>query len=122
MKSKLYCVFSKSTLRDLKGVRGKMASQSGHAFLHAFWDAENRFPDIAEKYKKSDHAYKITCVVDTDLELQKLVNLKQFYGYTEVVDAGFTVLDSPRLTCIGIGPVQDNSEYSEYLKNLKLLT
>lgn len=122
MMCKMYCVFSKPALIELKGVRGKLASQAGHAFLHTFWDAERRFPDTALEYKNTKHAYKITCVVDTDLELQKLAFLKEYYGYSEVVDAAFTVLDAPRLTCVGIGPVGNDTQYASKLNNLQLLT
>lgn len=65
----MYCVFSKEALVKMKGIRGKMASQAGHAFLHAYWDAEARHRALAEAYRHSGRAYKITLVVDTDAEL-----------------------------------------------------
>lgn len=122
MKTKMYCVFSKPSLTLMKGIRGKLATQAGHAYLHAYWDALERFPEDAKKYQQSKHPYKITCVVDTDLELEKLASLSQYVGFTKVVDAGFTVFNQPTLTCVGIGPINDDNPYSGLLMNLKLLT
>ena len=86
----------------MNGIRGKMATQAGHAYLHAFWDAEAAYPgpwwdennitdadaeNIARyaitvkkrqqalAYRNRDgdgHAYKITLVVDTVDELKAL--------------------------------------------------
>lgn len=99
-----------------------MATQAGHAFLHAFWDSMDRFPDMCQEYRKSKHAYKISCVVDTDLELKKLEKLSEHVGFTKVIDAGFTVFDTPTLTCVGIGPIKEDNPFYQTLKNLELLT
>lgn len=115
----MYCIFSKEALKKMQGVRGKMSSQAGHAFLHAYWDSEERFPEHAKTYKASDHAIKITCAVETDSELEELVQYKDVCGFTKVIDSGFTVFEEPTLTCIGIGPLPDDSV--EKLKALKLL-
>ena len=52
MKYKMYCIFSKPTLTDLKGIRGKLASQSGHAFCIRFGmlkvDSQNILKRIEE--------------------------------------------------------------------------
>ena len=76
MKIKMYCIFAKESLDKMKGIRGKMMSQAGHGYLHAFWDAEKRYPRLAKAYFETDHAYKITLVVDgkkskIEYELQK---------------------------------------------------
>lgn len=118
---KMYCIFSKESLEKMKGIRGKMTSQSGHAFLHAFWNSELNFPEHAEEYRDSEHAVKITCVVDTDEELWSLhARYKGICGVTSVVDSGFTVFEEPTLTCIGIGPIPEEL-IGENLRNLKLL-
>lgn len=42
---KMYCIFAKESLDKIKGVRGKLATQAGHAYLHAYWDAMERSHD-----------------------------------------------------------------------------
>lgn len=118
---KMYCIFSRESLKAMKGIRGKMASQAGHAFLHAFWDSEERYLYDAIEYAESMNAVKITCVVDTQEELKRLYHMHlNVCGVTQVVDSAFTVLDAPMLTCVGIGPIRD--EEAEELKKLELLT
>lgn len=122
MMIKMYCIFSRESLKLMKGIRGKMASQAGHAFLHSYWDSEITFPEYAKLYKNSDHAVKITCVVETTEELLNLVdNYQDICGVTEVVDSGFTVFEKPTNTCVGIGPIPEEL-IGEDLKSLKLLT
>lgn len=97
-------------------------AQAGHAFLHAFWDAQERYPEQAKEYKNGDHAKKITLVVNTD---EEMLNLYEKYrlicGATKVVDAGFTVFDQPTLTCVGIGPIS-KSLVQDDLSTLATLT
>ena len=105
---KMYCIFSRESLKLMKGVRGKMTSQAGHAFLHSYWDSKKRFPEHVEAYEKSDHAVKITCVVETNEELLEILEAyRSVCGVTEVIDAGFTLFNQPTLTCIGIGPITE---------------
>jgi peptidyl-tRNA hydrolase len=119
---KIYCVFSKESLKKMNGIRGKMTSQSGHAFLHAFWDAETRFPNDASAYRNGDHARKITLVTDTDEELSNLVEeYKDICGATLVCDLGFTVFKEPTVTCAGIGPISDE-KILESIRKLRVLT
>ena len=90
----------------MNGIRGKMATQAGHAYVHAFWDAT--IPDanhtmIAEPevfeqkkeqalaYAHGEHAYKITLIVDTVDELKALQEAyRNVCGTSLVTDAGFT--------------------------------
>lgn len=127
MKYKLYCIFAKESVDKMKGVRGKMCTQAGHAYLHAFWDAlgKNVLNDfdmdlIQEKkeaqalaYKNRDgdgHAYKITLVVDTVDELKALQErYKNVCGTSLVTDAGFTVFEEPTTTCLGLGPISEDN-------------
>ncbi len=107
MNYRMYCIFSKESLERMKGIRGKMASQAGHAFLHAYWDSLEKFKIEADIYKSSGRATKITCVVDTDAELLNLYEKYQnVCGTTKVIDSGDTVFGGvPTLTCIGLGPI-----------------
>lgn len=117
---KMYAVMCKDAVKKMNGIRGKMITQGGHAYLHAFWDAVNRFPEAAKSYQDSDHARKITVVVDTEQELATLLDAyKDVCGVSLVKDAGFTVFNEPTVTCLGIGPIQEDN-VQEDLKNLKL--
>lgn len=96
-------------------------SQAGHAFLHAFWDAEERFPSHAQAYKDHQHAIKITLVTQTDEEMLALYEAyRPHHGTTKVIDAGFTVFEGPTLTCVGIGPLAPE-DIKEDLRALKPL-
>lgn len=117
----------------MNGIRGKMMTQAGHAYLHAYWDSEKRFRSyegglggdhIADHqlYRSSDHAYKITLVVETVEQLQALHDAyRNICGVSLVTDAGFTVFKEPTTTCLGLGPISEDL-IGEDLKALKTLT
>lgn len=114
-KIKMYCVCSKEALDKMKGIRGKMITQGGHAYLHAFWDAEKRFPNLAKAYQLTDHAYKITLVVPTEADLIVLQeSYRDICGVSLVKDAGFTVFKNedgsprPTITYLGLGPITES--------------
>lgn len=124
----MYCLCSKEALDKMKGVRGKMITQGGHAYLHAFWDAERRFPESAKAYQDSERAYKITIVVDTEAELIEFRDrYKDICGVSLVVDAGITVFKNedgsprPTVTYLGIGPITESLIGSD-LASLKTLS
>jgi peptidyl-tRNA hydrolase len=145
---KMYCIFAKESLTKMNGIRGKLAAQAGHAYLHSYWDAENRFgedaypinfgsmaefplgsghriykyQDAIVQYRKGPRAYKICLVVDTVEQLKEIeAEYREICGVSLVTDAGFTVFDEPTTTCLGIGPLLD-SEKTETLSKLKTLT
>lgn len=127
MKHKMYCIFAKESLDKINGIRGKLATQAGHAYLHAFWDATNLSASYIEKiqasaYMESERAYKITLVVDT---VEELLELEKAYdgkcGTSLVTDAGFTVFKEPTTTCLGLGPIREDM-IGDDLKKLKTLT
>jgi len=117
MKYKMYCIFAKERVDKMKGVRGKMCTQAGHAYLHAYWDAMeseefNYYKSgqaIAYKNGEGDgHAFKITLIVDTVDELKALHDkYKDVCGTSLVTDAGFTVFEEPTTTCLGLGPISE---------------
>ena len=118
---KLYCVFSKEAIDLMKGSRGKLAAQAGHAYVHAVWDAENRFPESLKAYRDSPHSYKIGLVVPTEADLRALEeSYRSICGVSLVTDAGFTIFDGPTTTCLGIGPI-DVDKIKDDLKALKTL-
>jgi peptidyl-tRNA hydrolase len=123
MKTKMYCVFSKLAVEKMNGIRGKLAAMAGHAFLHAFLDSKEKNPDSTQisNYINDPDSMKIVCVVDTELQLQKIFgayNTKSI-GTHLVTDAGYTVFKEPTVVCLGIGPLYDYE--SKPLENLKLL-
>jgi peptidyl-tRNA hydrolase len=112
---RMYCIYSREGIKKMGGNRGKLAAMAGHAYLHAFWDAEKRFPLKEDywgyiypdwyNYKYAPKARKIALVVETDAELEAIY--EQYVGKigtTKVVDSGLTVFDGPTLACIGLGP------------------
>lgn len=119
---RLYCIMAKESIDKMKGIRGKMITQGGHGYLHAFWDAEKRFPEHAQAYRETSHAYKITLVVPTVGELEKLRDAyRDVCGVSLVKDAGFTVFEEPTVTCLGLGPIPE-SLIGDDLKELRTLT
>jgi peptidyl-tRNA hydrolase len=123
----MYCIVSREALKKMNGNRGKLAAQAGHAYLHAYWDAESRLADEwgqgnHDDYRRSGKAVKICLVVDTDDELRAL---EQAYrpkcGVSLVTDAGLTCFNGePTITCLGIGPIL-RDEVGEDLAGLKVL-
>lgn len=134
----MYCIFALESVKKMNGIRGKMCTQAGHAYLHAFWDAnyaENVEPftteeviiakrkaDQARAYYNSERAYKITLIVDT---VEELIALQEKYkdicGTSLVTDAGFTVFDEPTTTCLGLGPIAEEN-IGDDIKSLKTFT
>lgn len=117
----------------MNGIRGKMCTQAGHAYLHAFWDAERRFRSYyggiggdyisdVDHYKNSARAYKITLIVDTVDELKDLQEkYKDVCGTSLVTDAAFTVFTEPTTTCLGLGPIAEEN-IGDDIKSLKTFT
>lgn len=136
MNTKMYCIFAMESVKKMNGNRGKLASMSGHAFLHSDWDANRPIPDDvtseelaiyqrkaaqSSDYRNTQRAYKITLFVDT---VEELVALQKSYqdvcGTSLVTDAGFTVFKEPTTVSLGIGPIWENM-IGEDLKALKVL-
>ncbi len=122
---KMYAIVSREALKAMNGNRGKLAAQAGHAFLHAYWDAEERGTSFARhplEYRRSGQAKKVTLVVDTTAELEALQQAyRPICGVSLVVDAGLTCFAGvATTTCLGIGPIRDE-DVGEDLKCLKVL-
>ena len=125
MKIKMYCIFARESVDKMNGIRGKMCTQAGHAYLHAYWDSlnpEKCFIDQVRAYMTSDRAYKITLIVDTVDELKAIQEkYKNICGTHLVTDAGFTVFKEPTTTCLGLGPISED-KIGDDLKALKTFT
>ena len=134
---KMYAIFARETLTQMQ-FEGKLAAQAGHAYLHAWWDAEDRlkeefipwnnegsagrvcktlyYENVMYHYKHDNDARKISLVVDTVAELKKLYKtFRPHMGATLVEDCAYTVFDKPTITCVGLGPVE-----SAWTKGTKL--
>jgi len=109
---KMYCIFSEAAVKAAKGNRGKMHAQSGHAFLHAYWDAEKRFPKTAKAYRDitKGGAGKITLIAPETVVNMLYEDYVNEGGITRVVDRGLTVFDGETLTAVGIGPLHLKGE------------
>jgi peptidyl-tRNA hydrolase len=123
----MYCIFAMDSVERMGGSRGKLGSQAGHAYLHAFWDAEARFPAMAAAYR-SGLAFKITMSVPTVDELRALeAAYRDVCGLSLVKDAGRTVFKDeqgnplPTVTCLGLGPLPESLKGDD-LKALRPMT
>lgn len=106
---KLYAIMSLEAHALMERARGKVGVQWGHAFMHAFWDAEQDAAHAlaARRYKASDAAFKIGLAVETTEELLSIYEAHEgVCGRTLVEDRGLTVFDGPTITLVGLGPVQ----------------
>lgn len=124
---KMYAIFARETLRQMQ-FEGKLAAQAGHAYLHAWWDAEDRFgpgkwvesrdyyDNVMLPYRNDDDARKISLVVDTVDELRELYEtFRPHMGATIVDDCGYTVFDVTTTTAVGLGPI-----HSDWTKGTRL--
>ena len=97
---------------------GKLAAQVAHASLAAFLEA----PEPARQVWLSDGMTKIVLTVPTGLDLQALqARAAEAKIPTGLVrDAGKTVLSPGTITCLGLGPHEDD-ELDGITGNLPLL-
>lgn len=138
MSCKMYAIFARETLVKFKGNEGLLAAQAGHAYLHAYWDAEDRWVKSRrfQAYDSLDNYYntvwiyregkqgatKVCLVVDTVLMLRILYNkYKPICGVALNEETkGHGVLLTHTITSLGIGPLDDENK-CEMLANLSLL-
>lgn len=88
---------------------GKVASQSGHAFLDAYLKALELVPEIAQEYKGEHHGIKICLAVDSLDELLKAEFKAKQSGlpHAIIIDSGYTCFDGQfTTTALGIGPAR----------------
>ena len=132
---RLYAIINKEALAACTAVgnRGKMMAQAGHAFLHTWWDAEDREPKLpmeplddkqrrATAYRYSQLAVKILVGADNAAQLQawhdEMKDNGKGIGVSLVTDAGRTIFKEPTVTFLGIGPIT-KEEAPQWLQNLK---
>jgi peptidyl-tRNA hydrolase len=130
----MYAIFCRETLRQMK-FEGKLAAQAGHAYLHAWWDAEDRwgfnslvgepfgdYANVMYKYRNGSDARKIALVVDTVAELEELYEqFRPHMGATIVDDCGYTVFNCTTTTAVGLGPIPSDWTKGTRLGDLETL-
>ena len=90
---------------DLKLPKGKMAAQSSHASVDATLKSDRK---IVELWKK-DGGKKIVLKVKDEKELLHYKQMAEDSGLKTalITDAGYTVVEPGTITCLGIGPDEE---------------
>jgi|TARA_B100002003_G_scaffold245604_1_gene273658 PTH2 family peptidyl-tRNA hydrolase len=90
---------------DLKLPKGKLAAQVSHASVDTALKSE---PEKVKAWKK-DGGKKIVLKVDDEKELFKYKTLADDEGLETALikDAGHTVVEPGTITCLGIGPDEE---------------
>ncbi|MCC7553047.1 MAG: peptidyl-tRNA hydrolase Pth2 [Methanobacteriaceae archaeon] len=104
--------------KDLKMSKGKMVAQGSHASLGSY---KNTDPKKIEKWENEGYA-KVVLKVNTIDDLENLKNkaVSNKIPNFLVVDAGRTELPPSTVTCLGLGPDEDE-KIDKLTKDLKLL-
>lgn len=90
---------------DLKLPKGKLAAQSSHASVDATLKSEKKIVDLWKK----EGAKKVILKVNDEKELFKYKQMAEDNGLKTalITDAGRTVLEPGTITCLGIGPDEE---------------
>lgn len=119
---KLYAIIR----ADLGMSTGKIASQAGHAFLNAYLETLNNFPQIAKEYQKEGIGTKI-CLNAKDLNKLLIIQDKlkaANINHCLIIDSGHICPPffdgSPIVTALGIGPIYP-LEVKSIIRRLKLI-
>lgn len=87
--------------------RGKLAAQVAHAAIDAFLEA----PAKAQQRWLRDGMPKIVLRGDSEADLRQLLAAAHSAGLPAALieDAGHTVVDAGTVTCLGLGPADDDA-------------
>lgn len=108
---KLYAILSQEAVKAMNGNRGRMTTQAGHGFLHALWDAAERFPEMAYDYRKQRSAFKVTLIAEGSEALRILEEKYRPICGVSLVEERGTKSDGSvneavkAVTCLGLGPI-----------------
>lgn len=109
---RLYVVVALDAVKAMKGNRGRLGTQIGHGFVHALFDALDRFPEDVRAYRTQSSAFKITLAVETGEQLQDLIErYRGVCGVSLVEERGTrgdgSVNEAVKgITALGIGPIR----------------
>ena len=104
--------------KDLKLGKGKIAAQAAHASLGSYKKVDGK---LKEKWER-EGSKKVVLRVENEAELikfQEFAREKKIPNFL-VIDAGLTQIPRATITCLGLGPAEDE-KIDELVKNLKLL-
>lgn len=111
---------------DLEMSPGKMAAQTGHAFLDTYDLCRKEYPDRATEYCSDGHGTKVVLGAKDQSQLEVVYELVKDAGLpcTMIIDSGHVLPPhfdgSPVVTAIGIGPVRRN-EIHHLTRRLQLV-
>jgi len=90
---------------DLKLPKGKMAAQVGHAAVDASMKSDNKILSLWRK----EGSKKVVLKVSNERELLKIWQIAEDSELKTALikDAGRTVLEPGTITCLGIGPDEE---------------
>ena len=91
---------------DLNLPKGKLAAQSSHASVDATLKSDKKIVDLWKK----EGAKKIILKIKDEKELFKYKQMAEDIGLKTalITDAGYTVLEPGTITCLGIGPDEED--------------
>ena len=92
--------------KDIEWGKGKLAAHVAHASLEAALQVDKK---LLENWRR-EGAKKVVLKVKDLKELEKIekkLNEKKI-KYVKISDAGLTQLKKGTITCIGIGPIEEN--------------
>ena len=105
---------------DLKMGKGKIAAQTGHAFVEAYKKTKMKDPNAVESWENTG-GEKVVLKVSSEKELIKYYDrLKRKFPTVLIRDAGNTQIKAGTKTCVGVGPVKEK-DIDPITKDLKLL-
>jgi peptidyl-tRNA hydrolase, PTH2 family len=102
---------------DLNMSPGKMAAQTGHAFLDTYDECRNKDPSRAAEYHDGCHGTKVVLGAKSLDQLMLIYEQAKAEGLpcTVITDSGHVMPPhfdgSPIVTAVGIGPVTRNESH-----------
>lgn len=104
--------------KDLKLPKGKLAAQTSHASVEAVFNSEKH---IVDEWRKQGMK-KVVLKVEDKKELFQMKDIAENHNLKTAVitDAGKTVVMPGTVTCMAIGPAQED-EIDKITKHLKLV-
>jgi peptidyl-tRNA hydrolase, PTH2 family len=104
--------------QDLQLPKGKLAAQVGHACVESYIKSDNKIRNIWRIQGQK----KIVLKVPDEKTLKMLLVETQNQGipHALITDAGKTVIAPGTITCLGIGPAEED-EIDKITGNLKML-
>lgn len=107
--------------KDIGMSVGKISAQVSHASLSAFKKTERKHPEVARDWEMEGQK-KVVLKVNGEEELLEMFELakKEEIPAELIRDAGHTQIEPGTVTCVGIGP-WDEEELDKLFGDLKLL-